>query len=199
MNDRQRFASTKLRGPAADAVVAQTWRKLERAADDPTDPLRIFTLCTVTPEGAPAGRLMMLRGAEPEAHRLWCHTTRHGAKVADLRANPAFAAVAYDPVDRIQIRITGSARLHEVDSTTVRHFEQAVLTKRSGQVPAASLPDPVWPVAVELLTHRVKRDSWKEFVVIELHVQTIDWTQVNEQRITHALINVDAAPSEQHR
>ncbi|CAN5342472.1 hypothetical protein BH09PLA1_BH09PLA1_00560 [soil metagenome] len=190
MNNRRAWAKAELSGAAADQTVETAWRRLEHAADDPSDPLRIFTLCTVTPEGAAAGRLMLLRGAEPSSNRLWCHTTRHGGKVADLRANPSFAVVAYDPVDCIQIRITGSAKIHELDSTTVRHFEQTLLAKRSGQIPAAALHDPLWPPAVEILIDRAKRNSWKEFVVIELRVETIDWTQVSDNRVTHAFVPV---------
>jgi len=52
-------------------VAERAWRKLEQAADDPSDPLRIVTLCTVTPEGTAAGRLMLLRGVAPETGRAY--------------------------------------------------------------------------------------------------------------------------------
>src|SRR5687767_8746425 len=186
MNERHHLATTELTGDALDRVAGEAWRRLEAAADNPMDPLRILTLCTVTPEGTAAGRLMLLRGAEPGAQRLWCHTTRHSGKVVDLRHNPSFAAVAYEPVDRIQLRITGTSRIHEIDSTTVRHFEQALVSRRCGQVPDNAIPDPVWPFAVELLLDRAKRDSWEEFVVIELNVESIDWTQVAEKSVRRA-------------
>ena len=40
------------------------------------------------------------------------------------------------------------------------------------------LPDAVWPDETELLIDATKRKSWKEFVVIELLVEVIEWSQV---------------------
>ena len=180
----------ELVGPAADQTRGEAWRRLERAADDPSDPLRIFTLCTVTPEGKAAGRLMLLRGADPVAARLWCHTKRHTAKVSELRANSSFAAVAYDPADSIQLRVSGTARLHELDATAARHFEQSALAEQSGQMPLTATPDPVWPDEPEFLIDATKRESWKEFVVIELLVEAIDWTWVVGNGVIHALMGI---------
>src|SRR5688500_16408763 len=95
-----------------DRVAAEAWRRLSRAADDPSTPMRVVTLGTVSPEGNPAARLMILRGADGESGRIWCHSRRESAKIADLRGNPFFAAGAYDAVDFIQMRLSGSARVH---------------------------------------------------------------------------------------
>ena len=190
MNAAMPLPKVELTGAEAEEAIEAAWRRLERAADDPSDPMRIFTLCTVTPEGTAAGRLMLLRGADSANKRIWCHTSKHGGKVADLRANRSFAAVAYDPTARVQIRLTGSSAVHEVDSTTVQHFEQTLLAKRSGQMPAVAVPDPVWPPAVEVLIEWAKRDSWKQFVVIELLIESVDWTQVCDTQVTHAFVTM---------
>ena len=190
MKVAREFRQDELVGPAADQAAGEAWRRLERAADDPSDRLRLFTLCTVTPEGKAAGRLMLLRGADRMSARLWCHAKRHSAKVSELRANSSFAVVAYDPVDSIQLRVSGTARVHELDATAARHFEQSALAKQSGQMPQTAVPDAVWPDEAEFLIDATKRKSWKEFVVIELLVEAMEWTQVVGNGVTHALMKL---------
>lgn len=185
-------ASSQPRVIPVDQVLDDAWRRLDRAADDPSSPMRICTLSTVTPEGRPAGRLMLLRGADRDTARIWSHTRRESAKVADLRAKPLFSLVAYDAADHIQLRISGSAKVHELDESSHRHFEQSVFARLSGQLPATAVPDPVWPNSAELLVTGSKRDAWKHFAVVEMLVESIDWTQVVGEKITHVLAEATA-------
>jgi pyridoxine/pyridoxamine 5'-phosphate oxidase len=175
-----------------EEVADEAWRRLSRAADDAADPLRILTLGTVTPEGRPATRLMLLRGADRASGRIWCHSRRESAKIADLRANPVFAAIVYDAADAIQIRLCGSARIHELDEQATDHFEQSIRAKQTGQSIPQSKPDPIWPDETELLIHRTTRASRKHFAVIEMLIESIDWTQVAHNRIIHVLLAAES-------
>jgi hypothetical protein len=159
-----------------------------RAADDPADPLRLITLCTVSPEGKPSARLMLLRGADRDSGRIWCHSRRETGKIADLRSNPAFTAVIYDAADAIQIRLSGTARLHELDDEATGHFDQLILAKQSQHSVAGSKPDPIWPGESESLIRLSKLASRKHFVVIEMTVESIDWTQVVQDQAVHVLL-----------
>ena len=175
-----------------EQVADEAWQRLSRAADDPAHPLRILTLCTVTPEGRPAGRLMLLRGADRGSCRIWCHSRRETAKVADLRADPAFVAVAYDAADSIQIRLTGSARVHELDDEVARHFEQSLRAKQSAEGIPGGTVDPIWPDEADALVHVAKRGSRKHFAVLELLVESIDWTQVVGDRVVRVRVEAES-------
>ena len=62
----------------------------------------------------------------------WSLTTlRESAKVAHLRANPWFTAVAYDAADGVQMRLSGSARVHEMDDEVAAHVAQSLRAKQS--------------------------------------------------------------------
>jgi hypothetical protein len=135
---------------------------------------------------------MLLRGADRGTARLWSHTRRESAKVADLRANPTFLLVAYDAVDRLQLRISGSAKIHELDESSHRHFEQSVFARLSGQLPASAAHDPLWPSSDELLVKGSTCDAWKHFAVLEMLVEAIDWTQVVGEKMTHVLAEAGA-------
>ena len=133
-----------------------------------------------------------LRGADRDTGRIWSHTHRESAKIGDVRANPFFSLVAYDAADCIQLRISGSAKVHELDESSRDHFEQSVVARMSGQSPAAAVPDPVWPSSTELLVKGSTRDAWKHFAVVEMIVESIDWTQVIGEKMTHVLADASA-------
>ena len=175
-----------------ERVAAEAWERLSRAADDPADALRVMTLCTVTPEGKPAGRLVLLRGVDRGSGRIWCHSRRESAKVAELRANPSFTAVGYDPTDAVQLRLTGAARIHELDGEVASHLEQSLRAKQSARSIPGRTVDPIWPDDVEALVYLAKRSSQKHFVVLEMRVEAIDWTQVVGDRVVHVLVEAES-------
>lgn len=86
------------------------------APDLPPDPIAQFqawyrgvdeqamTLVTASADGAPSGRMVLLKGLD---ERGFCFYTNYGsAKAADLEANPRAALVFYWPPHR-QVRVSG--------------------------------------------------------------------------------------------
>jgi hypothetical protein len=185
-------AMTSREPVAPEKVADEAWQRLTRAADDPADPFRVVTLCTVTPEGRPAGRLMLLRGADRESGRVWCHCRRESGKVVDLRATPFVAIVAYDAATCVQIRLAGSARVHELDHEATDHFRQSIHVKQSAPPVPDSNPDPIWPGEAEALIHLSRRESRKHFAVIEILIESIDWTQVVPGGLAHVLLEAES-------
>ncbi|MCA9284067.1 MAG: pyridoxamine 5'-phosphate oxidase family protein [Phycisphaerales bacterium] len=154
------------------------WERLRRAADDPADLVRLVTLATVTPEGLPAARLMVLRGADRTTGRIWFHTRAKSAKTVDIAALPACCVVVYDPAEMVQLRLVGRGSLHTLDDLARGHFEHGALAReRMMEVVAAPLPDLLWPGSAEELRHAVKRQAWQHFTVVEMVVESIEWLQ----------------------
>lgn len=67
-------------------------------------PGRYVVLATTARNGAEA-RMLVLRGADREAERLMLHTDAATAKVAELAAHPRATLLAWDPDDKVQIRV----------------------------------------------------------------------------------------------
>jgi pyridoxamine 5'-phosphate oxidase len=64
-----------------------------------------MTLVTASADGAPSGRMVLLKGVD---ERGFCfYTNYESAKARDLEANPRAALVFYWPPDR-QVRVTGA-------------------------------------------------------------------------------------------
>lgn len=184
-----------------DDVGGWFWTRLRRAADDPDDPMRLVTLATVTPEGTPAARLMVLRGVERDPARVWFHTHASDAKVIDLSTQPAAQVVAYDASARAQLRISGLATVHRLDTIARMHFEQGSMlatrlasilgegvldeAKSSETANGASEterhsasesgpPDILWPTAGPKLIEATTRRAWREFAAIEISVGLVE-------------------------
>ncbi|HMN95463.1 MAG TPA: pyridoxamine 5'-phosphate oxidase family protein [Phycisphaerales bacterium] len=168
-----------------------TWQRVMRAADDPADAMRLVTLATVTPEHRPSARMMVLRGAERGAARIWFHTHAADGKVADLSLNPAATVVAWDAESQVQVRLSGYAGVHRLDQVARMNFDQgsslrarlAPVGDAGAQEPAAaefegrSAPDLLWPGASEELVHALTHKAWRRFAVIELSIGIIETIQ----------------------
>lgn len=170
----------------SNEIAEWTWKRLSRAADDASDAMRLVTLATVTPEGRPSARMMVLRGAERgstgTSGRVWFHTHANDGKVADLSLNPAATVVAWDAEAQVQLRVSGYAVVHRLDAIAQMHFDQGS-TLRARLAPSVeggtheTLPDLLWPGASEELVHAITRKAWRQFAVIELSVGIIESIQ----------------------
>jgi hypothetical protein len=89
-------------------MLARAWDALEAGARSAEAPARLVTLASVAREGGAAARLVALRHADRGSARLEVQTDLATEKVAELRAEPRAALLAWVPQDQLQIR----ARVH---------------------------------------------------------------------------------------
>ena len=77
-------------------LYAEVWTRLTRGVHDRHAPARHPTLATVTPEGKPQARTVVLRAANKTTGTLDIHTDLGSAKVEDLRVTPFAALHVWD-------------------------------------------------------------------------------------------------------
>jgi pyridoxine/pyridoxamine 5'-phosphate oxidase len=92
---------------AGDAL----WQRLGRATKDRRSAWHTPVVATVSPEGLPSARVMVLRGADRATATLRLHTDVRAAKVAHLRRNPGVAILFYDAGAKLQLRVEGEGRI----------------------------------------------------------------------------------------
>lgn len=88
-----------------ETLYAQVWARLVRGAGDRHAPARHPVLATVSPQGTPEARVVVLRAADPVAATLDIHTDLRSAKVAALRVNAQAALLVWDASAHLQTRI----------------------------------------------------------------------------------------------
>lgn len=93
----------------ADTLLDQVWARLSRGVGDRHAAARHPTLATLSPDGMPQLRTVVLRGADRGAGVLEVHTDLHSAKVAALRRHPQAGLHVWDAGAHLQTRIEAQA------------------------------------------------------------------------------------------
>lgn len=85
-------------------------------AENPASPLRKPALATMTADGAPAARTVILRYVDDERHALGFFTDARSPKIAEIARDPRASLLFYDPRCDIQVRFSGHAEVHVADA-----------------------------------------------------------------------------------
>jgi hypothetical protein len=149
-------------------LYAEVWTRLTRGVHDRHAPARHPTLATVSAQGRPQARTVVLRAANKTAGTLDIHTDLRSAKVGDLQITPFAALHVWDSSAHMQLRL-------EAQVTILTGKDVAEIWDG---VPAASrlsygiIPPPGQPIAGALDYTKVSDAA--SFVVLRLHLSAID-------------------------
>ena len=167
-----------------DQLPGLLWQKLRSATESAKPPFHLPTLCSVTPDGTPAARVVVLRRVEPHQPAIMAHTDRRAPKVAQLRQNPASAWLFYDPPAKLQLRVTGRSSLHTDDALADAQWDQSNLSSRrcylapappgepvDGDQPSPNLPE---DLRDRLPTAEETRPGRDQFAVVQTVVERFD-------------------------
>jgi pyridoxamine 5'-phosphate oxidase len=144
------------------------WTRLVRGVRDRRAPTRHPTLATVTPDGRPQARTVVLRAADKTMGTLVIHTDLHATKVADLHATPFAALHVWDAAARLQIRLEATAIILTGPDVAALWAAVPDVSRQS----YGSHPAPGQPLAQAL--DYTKQPDPASFAVLRLTVQTID-------------------------
>ncbi len=141
-------------------------------------------LATVSPEGIPSARTVILRGLSEDG-TAWFATDARSEKVAELERNPRVALHVYWPEVGEQFRLSGRARAHGAHADKPFDALRAELwagltveTKRLffGPPPGRQLgPPPPPPADVASCP--------PEFVVVAVDVDEVDWLKLGPPHV----------------
>jgi general stress protein 26 len=171
------------------------WARLAQGADWPDHPFHLLTMATVSPDGRPAARIMTNRGAERVTGRMWFYSRLDTPKIADLRGHQWVCLVGYDPQGGVQLRIAGTAVLHQHDDLANEHWQHIadvshwLFNLTEAESAAAVGNDPRLPHDHDLLAKGLTAKSRAQFGVLEVMVETIDWHQTNGSQQRRAVMH----------
>jgi pyridoxamine 5'-phosphate oxidase len=156
-----------------DASLSEAWRLLVRGAADRKSPIHTPAVATIGVDGLPKVRVVVLRADDPAARTLRFHTDRRGQKIAEFDARPHVQIVAYDPHQKIQLRVSGTAHVHAGDALAteawMRSQPQSQLCYRQALAPGLETDDPA--KAVEPAEH----DGSENFRAVTIAIDQIEW------------------------
>lgn len=94
-----------------DAVLADIWQRLGRAAQDRRAAMHTPVVATLTQDGMPSQRVMVLRAFDQRDATLRFHTDARAAKAEQVGAASPVSVLCYDAAAKRQFRLSGTARI----------------------------------------------------------------------------------------
>lgn len=152
---------------ALDTLYDHAWQRLIRGVHDRHAPARHPTLATVTPDGLPSARTVVLRAADKANGTLDIHTHLHSSKIADLTTQPVAAVHVWDIGQKLQIRLQAS-----VEIVTGPQARAAWARVPEGSRSAYGVHRPGTPITDSLAYDR--QPDPEAFVVLTLRLQSMD-------------------------
>lgn len=149
-------------------IHAQVWARVLRGVHDRRAPTRNPTMATVTPDGRPQVRTVVLRAADKQASNLEIHTDLHSTKVTELISTPFASLHVWDTAAHLQLRL-------EANVTILKGEEVAEIWTRVPEASRSSYggsPAPGQPIPEALAYNKVPDPA--SFAVLQLSVHTID-------------------------
>lgn len=145
---------------------------LQRSLHDHGSDLRNVQLATVAADGAPEVRTLVLRAFAWPPGRLELHSDVRAAKVAAIAATERVALLAWSAEEQLQLRFSGTARLHRDDEIARDRWEGLSPRSRAAYgtvaVPGAGIPD---PAGRPLLA---PDEQYRQFGVLLIAIGSID-------------------------
>ncbi len=146
--------------------------QLANAVHDRGNDLRNVQLATVSPDGQPDLRTLVLRGFDRPQALLEMHSDRRAGKVQDIDRSSAVAVLAWSLADQVQLRFKGTARLHQADGIAHARWD-ALSPNARGAYGLRS--DPGHPVEHSGdQSHLPPGEQFQQFVVILVGAASVD-------------------------
>lgn len=148
------------------------WQRLTRGVADRRSAARHPVFATVSPEGLPEARTVVLRGASRKDGTVEVHTDGGSDKITSLTANPRAQLMIWDEKAKLQIRLSTSVVIHQ----------GAMVADRWQNVPDDSRmaygasPKPGTPIPESYAYTKLASRDW--FTVLVCHIETIELMQL---------------------
>lgn len=177
------------------AVEDVAWAMLAAAVQDRRVAFHEAAVATVTAEGRPAVRTVVLRAADRAAGTVGFHTDKRSHKFAELGAGPSAEILFYDHDAKVQVRLRGSTSLHNDDplAATVwaRTSEMSRQCYRQKVGPGTPL-EASDAAAGEALSEAA---GFANFVVVSVAIVELEWLYLAAAGHRRALLCYGSSPS----
>lgn len=163
---------------------------LERGVKDRKSAFHTPSIATITAQGAPSVRTVVLRGCDMAAKTLRFHTDTRSGKIAELTQNPQAAMHFYDAGAKIQLRL--SAKLETATGATYDAAWAATrpMSRECYQVtqsPGSPIDDP-YQVAFDAAA---TQDGEDYFVPVVAHILRMEWLYLAARGHRRALFDFE--------
>ena len=158
-----------------DLTLDAAWTYLANGVKDRHSAFHAPSVATVSCDGEPDVRTMILRGVDRSARTLRFHTDHRAGKLAHISANSAGFIHVYDRAAKIQLRLT--CRM-TVETSGLRVDAAWAATRPMSRACYQAVRDPGTPVTAPLDVEydaQATNDGFAHFSVLMAQVSRIEW------------------------
>lgn len=161
----------------AEELYVSIAERLARAVQSRHDAWHLMAVATVAADGSPRVRTVVLRRFDAAARVVHFHADARSPKVAEIRERPGVQLMLYDPVARLQARISATAAVHVGDDAARAGWDASQPMSRACYAatlgPSHELIEGQM-VPVLLPGQFDEAEAFANFAVIACAVETID-------------------------
>jgi len=161
----------------------RVWESIRNGVISSRSPAHTPTLATVSTEGLPLARTVVLRGPAGAGYTLTCHTHLGSGKVQELNAQPGCTWHFYLPDEKVQFRLEALATTHHQDEVAREAWGRTQLSSRrcycTARLPGEVVAEPDAGLVDGLggrqpTNEESEQYGWPNFVVIHTQVLRVE-------------------------
>jgi len=165
-----------------DKVYVKIWELLEIGLQNRDLPFHIpVFICG--DKNKSDGRIVVLRGIDKKEKKIWFHADIRSNKIKILKSSPEAVLLFYDKNEKIQLRISGNAKINYQNHITRMSWEKTAHMSRQcylgDEAPGSNVSVPTSGLSNEIDNLKYSKEEseigYKNFCVIETYIKSIEW------------------------
>ena len=181
-----------------DKIYSKIWNLLNLGLQNRNAPFHIPVFISGN-ENKFDGRIVVLRGVDKKEKKIWFHSDIRSNKIKILKANSDVVLLFYDKSEKIQLRISGTAKINYQNDITLKAWKKTAHMSRqcylgdkapgsdSSQATSGLKED------VDNLKYSIKESEvgYKNFCVVETYIKSIEWLYLAAKGHRRAYFNLN--------
>ena len=145
------------------------------------------------------GRIVVLRGIDEKEKKIWFHSDIRSKKIKILKSNSQSTLLFYDKSEKIQLRISGFAKINYKNATTKKSWKKTAHMSRQcylgNKAPGSNALGPTSGLTSEIdnLKYTVEESEigYENFCVVETYIKSIEWLYLAAKGHRRAYFNLN--------
>lgn len=176
-----------------EEVDSSAWLALEGAPKDPQSGFRFVDLCSVDLSGRPQARVVVLRRVDRLERLVEIHTDTRSQKWVELSNNPIATILGFCASARVQLRLSGTVRLHPPGSDLANHAWSKLSSWTRGTYAGGPPGDEPNQDEINSFTSGADADGKAFFGVVLFQAESLDWFELGKPTNRRAILDYDNA------
>jgi pyridoxine/pyridoxamine 5'-phosphate oxidase len=167
------------------ATLEHAWKLLDSGTKDRRSGFHAPVVASIGLDGSPQQRTMILRKVEVGNRQLRLKTDIRSTKLQEIKASPAVSVLAYSVADKVQLRMTGVARLDAssalADAVWSAMRDQSRVAYAQPAIPGATIKAPeAYVPPLELRASEPAAVTAREhFCLLHVEITSLEWVYLH--------------------